>query len=107
LQTLEDEDVKRSLEMILSWNIGQYAKLRIAEGVIRSGSFPTQEFSLVSATRDGNYQRGPAFWHEDVGDPGDMNEVVIGLKQVGKLLYLWMYETDSDRGDAIVLERIE
>ncbi len=107
IERSSEESERKAFERILSSNIDQFSNFSIDHGVIRSGSFIVQEFSLISAERSENRLLGRAIWHEDVGDPGDMNEVTIEMRRQGNTLSFWIYDPNNNRGDAIVLSRIE
>ena len=64
----------------------RFANFRIHRGVIRSGTRLVQEFSLKQATVEGPVLRATAVWHEDVADPGDMNDVGVVLRRDGDVL---------------------
>ena len=103
--TQEDSDRKR-LEFILTMSIKQYDNFRVANGVIRSGTFPlTQEFSLISATTENDVLRGKAVWHEDAGDPGDESTISITLKLDGDVLEFYAYDSKDQMGDPIILTK--
>jgi hypothetical protein len=106
IEKAQDDNDKRRLEFILAMSIKQYDNFRIANGVIRSGAFPlTQEFSLISVTTKNGVLRGKAVWHEDVGDPGDESTVFITLKLDGDVLEFYVYDSEDQIGDPVILSK--
>ena len=96
-QLAREPDPKRraSLHAITLLGFQMYRSLTIREGVIRTGGFPVQEFSIQAATLEGNVLSGRAIWHEDVNDPGDMSEVQVRLVAKGDALSFTFGDAES------------
>ena len=102
----ENEVDRSAYEAIMVSSYDQFSNFTIDSGVIRSGSFITQEFSLIEAEIEGSRLLGSAYWHEDVRDPGDYVEMQIELRLTDDILHLWYFESTDEMGDEIVLVRI-
>lgn len=105
-----DPERRRAWESILARFIAMNSNLRIAHGVIRSGS-PTvkeyplvQEFSLKDARREDNLLHATATHHEDIDDPGDMQDVELTIRKDGDRLLLIVH-TDTTRADTLYFVR--
>lgn len=79
LKNTNEETLRGNLEYLLRMQEEQYANFTIKKGIIRSGTRLIQEFSLTSASIEGNILRGKAVWHEDIHDPGDCHELLVTL----------------------------
>jgi hypothetical protein len=106
LKNTNDEALRGNLEYLLRRQEEQYANFTIKKGIIRSGTRLVQEFSLTSASIEGDILRGKAVWHEDIYDPGDCQEVPIYLKRSGNLLEFAIGDTTEEIANPVVLERI-
>ena len=83
----------------------QYANFHVSHGVIRCGTALVQEFSLLPGTLTGNTWRGKAMFHEDIEDPGDVNEVELQLSVDGDRLEFSFVNEDGTLEDPVVLRR--
>jgi hypothetical protein len=106
LKNTNDEALRGNLEYLLRSQEEQYANFTIKKGIIRSGTRLVQEFSLTSASIEGDILKGKAVWHEDIYDPGDCQEVPIYLKLSGNLLEFAIGDTKEEIANPVVLERI-
>jgi hypothetical protein len=105
-RVVAEQDPKRrdALEKILAFLKSAYSDFRISHGVIRSGSGLVQEFSLKNARREGNRLRGTATHHEDVHDPGDMQDFELMIQTDGNRL-LFVVLADSAHNDTLYFTR--
>lgn len=94
------------LRALIQYRESAYTGFSIRKGVIRSGSLPIQEFSLLEAKTTGDELVGVALWHEDVDDPGDAARQPIRLKLTGDRLEFIIGDESDGFEDPVILERL-
>jgi hypothetical protein len=105
IESEADEARKQTGRQLVNYLTTQYRNFRVHDGVIRSGTVLVREISLVSGKLEGSAWRGKAVMHEDIGDPGDTNEVELQLTIDGDRLEFAFLREDGTPEDPIVLRR--
>jgi len=83
---------------------GMFSPLTIKGDVVRYGNLIVGEFQLIDPAFQGNTLKADAWWHEDVGDPGDMTEVAVEFRPSGKFLEFTIFE-DGEEGATLRYKR--